>query len=231
MSEGRLTRADLFVQSLLLPREWVCYLRVGEEATGETVVALTSHRILQGTLHPEGRRGWRSLLWRDVTETTFEEAPSDGQSRAYITVRAGPGAAPPVRLENLDPGHGRTLFQQIESLRLGNAPGPTWSTVPAMPWSPAVTPSAFRPGEAEARPPTEGVPDFECTSCGEPVQESYSFCPACGAPTQEACRSCGHEVQTDFTVCPYCAAPLIPSDLEPDRGPSPEGPWVDFKDE
>lgn len=45
-----------------------------------------------------------------------------------------------------------------------------------------------------------------CPACGAELQESYLYCPKCGAPLdgKRACPSCNRRIDADAVFCPYC---------------------------
>jgi hypothetical protein len=62
-------------------------------------------------------------------------------------------------------------------------------------------------GPPAATPPSE-IRTTVCPACQKPVEESYAFCPDCGATLQSVCKSCGKPADTAWKVCPHCGAPL-----------------------
>lgn len=68
------------------------------------------------------------------------------------------------------------------------------------------------------------MPLNNCPNCGNPLKESETFCPACGAKIQRGaigtsaqfpeapklihCPDCGREVSSRAISCPHCGAPI-----------------------
>ena len=52
-------------------------------------------------------------------------------------------------------------------------------------------------------------PKPACPSCGQPVQDGWKVCPACGTPlSKPVCPNCGQSVQDGWKVCPACGTAL-----------------------
>ncbi len=45
---------------------------------------------------------------------------------------------------------------------------------------------------------------MNCAACGFVVENSFAFCPKCGARQPLVCASCGEACQPDFAFCPKC---------------------------
>jgi RNA polymerase subunit RPABC4/transcription elongation factor Spt4 len=45
-----------------------------------------------------------------------------------------------------------------------------------------------------------------CPSCGQLVQPTFNYCPACHHPLKPVCPSCGKALADEHTFCPYCGA-------------------------
>jgi RNA polymerase subunit RPABC4/transcription elongation factor Spt4 len=67
-------------------------------------------------------------------------------------------------------------------------------------------------GVAGGGPPAAATSDETkktvCPACRKQTEESFAFCPHCGAASQSVCKSCGKPAESSWKVCPHCGAPL-----------------------
>ncbi len=54
-----------------------------------------------------------------------------------------------------------------------------------------------------------------CPGCGQRVQSSYLYCPACHTKLKTGCPACAQPLHLRWSLCPYCGNSVVPQALDP----------------
>jgi hypothetical protein len=69
----------------------------------------------------------------------------------------------------------------------------------------------------EEMPVARSAPaDRTCPGCGDPVNNRFVFCPACGRRLHNICPGCGKPAEANWKVCPHCGEGLHKDDKKTD---------------